>query len=36
MLEFWFQTEGSGVTIAVVRPGGVATPGYDHATGAGR
>lgn len=28
------EIAGSGVTVAVVRPGGVATPGYHHATGA--
>ena len=27
------QVAGSGVTVGVVRPGGVATPGYDHCTG---
>jgi len=27
------EISGSGVSIGVVRPGGVATPGYDHATG---
>ena len=26
------EIAGSGVSIGVVRPGGVATPGYDHAT----
>ena len=27
------QVKGSGVKVGVVRPGGIATPGYDHAAG---
>ena len=26
------ELQGSGVTVGLVRPGGVATPGYDHCT----
>ena len=27
------QVKGSGVKVGIVRPGGIATPGYDHAAG---
>ena len=30
---FSAQVKGSGVKVGVVRPGGIATPGYDHAAG---
>merc|ERR1712126_331388 len=30
---FSAQVKGTGVKVGVVRPGGIATPGYDHAAG---
>ena len=31
-ISVYSEVSGTGVSISVVRPGGVATPGYEHAT----